>query len=105
MSRDYNGLLTSATTAMLEKLRENEHKSGFDSIDIEYAIHRIEDELSELKEVFFKAKKSNFSMSNQEEKIKLIIALEEVRKEAADCANFAAMIIYKCDRWIKLLEA
>lgn len=78
--RDYNGLFDAVFPAMLEKLKENEHKCGWDNIEPEYALGRIFDEYLELKDAIPKGD------------------MEEIRREAADVANFAAMIIYQCDK-------
>jgi hypothetical protein len=84
--RDYKELLSAGTTAQLEKLMQNEHKEGFDNIDIEYAYRRIEEELKELDfELFKDAIEGRFDLT-------------AVRLEAADIANFAHMIILKCDK-------
>jgi hypothetical protein len=81
--RNYTALIESANKAMLEKLKENEHKNGWDGIDIGYTTKRIFDEYLELcKEVGIRNTR-------------------EIRREAADVANFAAMIIYQCDKKLK----
>lgn len=94
--RNYDELLKSANIAMLEKLKENEHKNGFEDIDIEFAINRITEETDELDIEFngiamYKAWKGKMHKTNY----------HKVRREAADVANFAAMIIYKCDQKMK----
>lgn len=85
--RNYNGLIASANNAMLEKLKENEHKTGFDEMTIKHALLRIGEETMELSQEIY----SQGSPEN-------------IRREAADVANFAAMIIYQCDRLIKAGE-
>jgi phosphotransacetylase len=85
MKRDYEKLLESGNKAQLEKLLLNEHKRGFENIDLNYASDRIEEELDELW-VEIQMKNKDFSA---------------IRKEAADIANFAHMIIYKCDQELK----
>jgi len=84
MKRDYQKLLQSANTAMLEKLKKNDHKSGFDNIDFIYALDRTFKEWLELRDAMMKG------LYKKE-------IISEVRAEAADVANFAAMIIYRCD--------
>jgi DNA-binding FadR family transcriptional regulator len=81
--RNYFGLFYSLIPAMLEKLYENKHKKGWENIDFEYASNRILDEYRELKEAI---------IDND---------IKEIRREAADIANFAAMIIYQCDKKLK----
>jgi len=78
--RNYQELLKASNKAQLEKLLENEHKKGFENTDIFYATGRIQDELGELKEALYKGD------------------MAEVRREAADIANFASMIILRCDK-------
>lgn len=114
MSRNYDELIQSANKAMLEKLKENEHKSGFDDIEFCYAVGRIEDEqrklISALKnfsdaEYDYNVRVDDYQEHGSEnEKAKLIAALKEMRREAADVANFPAMIILKCDKMIAELE-
>lgn len=79
--RDYDGLIKSANNAMLEKLKENEHKPGFIELTLKEALLGIGTETMELSQEVF---------SNG--------ALQNIKREAADVANFAAMIIYKCDK-------
>lgn len=95
MKRDYDELLSAGQKAQLEKLKENDHKSGFDEIDIPQSFHRIKDEYIELGEELFYEKQG---CSFFEYKFKKDIDFEAVRKEAADVANFAYMIILQCDK-------
>jgi hypothetical protein len=81
-NRDYLKLLQAGNTAQIEKLRENEHKPGFDNIDINWAFKRLHDEFREL-----------FSELSEDNKDYSLI-----RKEAADVANFAHMIILAADQ-------
>jgi uncharacterized protein YjaG (DUF416 family) len=82
--RDYKALLEAGNRAQLEKLKENEHKDGFNQIDLEYAVSRIREETEELEvELIFRDNDKN------------------IRREAADIANFAHMIIFGCDRKLK----
>lgn len=84
--REYDKLLESGNRAQLEKLYQNRHKNGFDTIMIIDATRRIKEELEELEEVACNHEKRDYpNFSN-------------IRHEAADIANFAHMIIYKCDR-------
>ncbi len=87
--RDYEALLEAGNKAQLEKLRENEHKDGFDDISIAYVMDRIEDEHMELEHAF----------DNVGD-----LGWESVRHEAADIANFAHMIILKCNKLIEEKE-
>lgn len=87
MKRDYDELLQAGNKAQLEKLIENEHKDGFDDIDIEYALDRLLDEYIELRK---EIKSLNDSTSK--------IWHRRIRHEAADVANFAHMIILRCDK-------
>jgi len=84
--RDYSNLLDAGVAAQLEKLKENEHKKGFEDVDIYYVYRRIHDEYRELGEEIFYDKFQNN------------IDYNKVRREAADIANFAHMIIVKCNQ-------
>ena len=86
--RNYTQLITAGTAAQMEKLKQNEHKRGFDNISFEYAYHRLIEEVGELSEAF-RAKVVN------------IQGIKNIRSEAEDVANFAHMIILKCDKLIK----
>ena len=93
MKRNYEELFQAGNKAQLEKLHENEHKDGFDNIDIDYAYIRLEVEMDELlKELLL------FPSSKDRKK-----AYEKIRHEAADIANYAYMIILKCDKEIAKL--
>lgn len=84
--RDYDELLKAGNAAQLEKLKENEHKSGFNDINIDYAFKRLTEEVEELrKELFDKTGNGTYHIFN-------------TRSEAADIANFAHMIILACDK-------
>jgi hypothetical protein len=106
--RNYKELITSAGKAMLEKLMENNHKCGFDEIPIVYAITRAEDEIEELYEAhdefLFSKKEYEEYPADPVKKERLLEAIREMRREAADCGNFPAMIILKCDKMIAELE-
>ena len=91
--RNYDELILSANIAMLEKLKENEHKPGFDKVSFEYGLKRLDEERKELRLAVI-----NYIHHPS------IDTLKEVRREAADCANFPAMIILKCDKMIAELE-
>jgi len=80
MKRDYDGLIRAGVQAQIEKLNMNEHKRGFDDVDPWYAYTRIRDELHELE---YEVHEKDFY---------------KMRKEAADIANFAHMIIYRCNQ-------
>ncbi len=82
MKRNYKELLEAGNRAQLEKLYENKHKDGWDDISVGYAISRLKEELREL------------ALAYHTESTK------HVRREAADIANFAYMIILKCDKYI-----
>lgn len=83
--RDYDSLIDAGNKAQIEKLEENSHKKGFENINLSYAFHRLQEEMDEL---------SNEIYDNLESGGRI----EEIRREAADIANFAHMIIYKCDQ-------
>jgi hypothetical protein len=81
--RDYEELFGALKVAMMEKLKENEHKPSFDNATVYYATARIKQELEEL----LNAK-----------------TIEEVRREFADIANFCGMGVLACDRELKAGE-
>lgn len=87
---DYKELFTAGNKAQLEKLKENENKSGWNkNIPIRYFFEKIKDELEELKEAFFEIDEDD-----------LQCWYKNIRGEAADIANYAQMIILKCDKKI-----
>ena len=83
--RDYKKLLDAGNAAQLEKLQQNGHKKGFGNIDLNYAMKRIDNESHELF--------CEIAMMDKDYKA--------IRHEAADIANFAHMIILKCDQILK----
>ncbi len=97
MKRDYDSLIKAGNKAQLEKLKENEHKKGFDNIDLEYAFDRIEEELLELREELYDVYHGDFACRIFKDQYDCV----KVRKEAADIANFCHFIIYKCDQELK----
>lgn len=106
--RDYSGLIASVNNAMIEKLMENEHKPGFDDILFGYAVRRTREEHQELETAFNEFTDAEYDYlehESPENKAVLLIKLKEMRREAADSANFPAFIIYKCDKLIAALEA
>ncbi len=86
--RDYKRLFDAGNAAQLEKLRQNEHKKGWDSVTFEYAYFRLIEEVGELSEAL-RAQEVNPE------------GYKNIRQEAADVANFAHMIILKCDEALK----
>ena len=94
--RNYIALLNAGVTAQEEKLRQNEHKRGFDNVDLKYAFNRIREELSELSEALF-----GFDVrSSNIEDVDLLenIDYSNTRYEFADIGNFSNMGVYKCDQ-------
>ena len=85
--RDYTELQNAGNKAGLEKLKMNEHKTGVDDIEIEYAYNRI---LEEAEELGVEINKHFWNKGN----------LEAIRHEAADVRNFCDMIILRCDKEI-----
>ena len=84
MHRDVLSLLEAGNKAQLEKLKENDHKKGFDSLDLPYIFKRITDEKNEL----------------CNELVNEPIDYKATRKEFADIANFCHMGILECDKHI-----
>lgn len=83
---NYKELLTHGNEAQLEKLKENKSKCGFDNVKIYYAAQRIYQEYNEL------ITEVNNQMLSEKDR------LNRIRREAADVANYAHMIILKCDK-------
>ncbi len=78
--RDYKALLEAGFYAQIEKLQENDHKGDWDSTDIGNVVSLLRDEVEELTQAV--ADKS----------------YRDARREAADVANFAHMIIFVCNK-------
>jgi NTP pyrophosphatase (non-canonical NTP hydrolase) len=81
MARNNAELLVHANIAMMEKLNENKHKPSWDNISLRELLKRLRQECAELDEAVDTGKP------------------DDIRREAADVANFAAMIILFCDKW------
>ena len=90
----YDPMFEAGIEAQLEKMIKNNHKKGWDDIDIRYAHSKIIDNQLKLPELLYNRHFEN-PVSNSE------IDCESVRKIAANIANFAHMIILKCDNIIK----
>jgi len=89
--RNYEELIQSANKAMMEKLLENEHKPSWKDINLKDLFSFLFFEMEELNtEVFY-----NSDVPGRAARI---------RREAADVANYAAMIIELCDEMIAQLE-
>ncbi len=84
--RDIDALLKAGNKAQREKLEENRHKGGFDTDDIFIIHEKLVIEVYELEEELYTR-----LMPKKE------IDYAKARREAADVANFAHMIILKCD--------
>jgi hypothetical protein len=85
MPRNYDELISAGNKAQLEKLKIHKDKPGnFEDIDLKWANKRIGDELWELSNEVH-AEKTDYC---------------KIRHEAADIANFAHMIILRCDKEI-----
>ena len=86
--RDYDTLTAAGIKAQFEKLRENEHKTDWKDLSFEYLFNRVVDEVKELREAFEEPEVNE-------------AGFKAIRNEAADVANFAHMIILKCDQKMK----
>jgi len=82
-NREYVNLLHSGCKAQLEKLTENSYKPGFEGNDLAGTYMMLEAEVGELWE----------TIETKE--------LTDIRREAADVANYAHIIIFNCDRLLK----
>ena len=90
----YDPMFEAGIKAQLEEMIKNNHKTGWDDIDITYAHSKIIDNRIELPKLLYNRHFGN-PVSDSE------IDCESVRKIAANIANFAHMIILKCDNIIK----
>jgi len=88
---EFSDLLNAGNKAQIEKLKQNTHKGGFDNIALDYAWKRIEEEMKELSTALCLIPLTGSGY---------LKALKNIRHESADVANFAHMIIYKCDQLI-----
>ncbi len=82
MKRDYKRLLREGKKAMKEKLKENDHKCGFDVESINILFKKLQAKVYELQDELQVQPK--------------LYDLKAIRHEAADVANYAFMIILKC---------
>ena len=82
MKRDYDALLKAGNQAQLEKLKQNEHKSGFDVMTQQEISELIDEEFDEL----------TIEMNKQITDFKLM------RHEAADLKNACNFMIILCDK-------
>ena len=83
MTRNYGELIAHANIAMLEKLNENGHKPSWEGYSFFDLLAWLEEEVTELHSAIITS------------------TVEEIRREASDVMNYAAMIISKCDTVIK----
>jgi NTP pyrophosphatase (non-canonical NTP hydrolase) len=90
--RDPEILFKHGNRAQEEKLIENSHKPGWDDIGIHKAISLTYAEVEELLDC----------LNSRERYTKE--HLKEIRREAADVANFAHMTIYAVDKALKELS-
>lgn len=94
--RDINELLNVGTMAQIEKLKENSHKPDFEGLDIGMTFIELFEEVVELGEEIY----DNFGVVDLM-KVKKDIDLEATRREAADVANNAHIIVLNCVRQLK----
>lgn len=76
--------LTQFTAAMKTKLKENDHKTGWETLSVRWLVHRLRQEVDEL----------DRALSNGE-------SPEAVTREAADVANFAYFIADNATREVQ----
>ena len=76
-------MMISTVSAMVDKLYKNNHKGGFEHLGIDTLFHCLEDEVKELSDEL-----CSIPLDGD--------AIDRIRLEAADVANFAGMIIYRC---------
>lgn len=85
MSRPHEGVEWFAQE-MTKKLEENNHKRGWDDIDLDYGLMRLREEVEELAPYV-----DEWDWRSSQ--------AEAIVKEAADVANFAMMLAYAAERW------
>jgi NTP pyrophosphatase (non-canonical NTP hydrolase) len=76
--RDYEALIAAARESMMQKLKENTHKTSWEVYSLLDLYHLMAIEMLELKEA-----------------IQTGVTID-IQMEAADVANYAAMIIHNC---------
>lgn len=81
-TRDYDSLFEAGTAAQLEKLRENEHKTGWENLSLKEIWDIIYEEYNEL----------------EAELIAPEWDYKKIRREAADLANGCHFLILKCNK-------
>lgn len=86
----------SFATHMEAKLRENDHKGGWEDDELDSLANRAVEELQELQRAIAAFEDIRYSHSATAEDLK--VAAREVLREAADVANFAMMIADNADR-------
>ncbi len=96
--RKYDELIEAGNRAQIEKLKMNEHKPGFDDIDLYYEFKRMQDELEELSRELFYQDGNNYRKIGK-------VDCPRARHEAADLANRAFIFILECDRRIESAES
>lgn len=84
-NRNHYALLDAGERAQLEKLEANDHKGGWGEIPLNELAASCSIEVWEL----------------TDELLKEPIDYEKVRAEAADVANYAHMIIQRCDKMLE----
>ena len=88
MKKKYDEMFKAGNKAQLEQMIKNEHKEGWDDIDILFALMKISEHIPEAKQCWFK---------NPEQ-------WGLLRKYASDMSNLSHMIILKCDKKLKELS-
>lgn len=83
--RDYDKLFESGNRAQLEKLELHNRKDCWKKLTLRELMFLLLDEAVELHDEYYNIDKLSF---------------DNIRKEAADVANYAHMIIQKCDEEI-----
>lgn len=78
---------------MEKVLKQNDYKSGFQSLPYEYLYKRLLEEVKELFEGIYGTHPTTFTQSSEE------VRAEDIVKECVDIANFAMMI---ADKFLRL---
>lgn len=93
--RDIEKLISDANEVMREKLLENSHKPGWETLSIQENIRLSDLETNEIKMAVY-----IFEHGLRERKK----ALVELKREAADRMNFDAMLIQKCNSLLEKID-
>jgi NTP pyrophosphatase (non-canonical NTP hydrolase) len=85
-------VVVSFAEQMEKKLRENDHKGGWDDEPVGWLLRRLGQEVTELRRAMKRLAATRHATYDQRGSAKLAAHRKEVVRESADVANFAMMI-------------